>query len=529
MFEAVTRRVDGVHGRALRPALGRLWPLVDVAVAVALVLGGWAVTVRLVDVPAILLPSPIAVAHALAAHAAAVAANAVYTGREIALGWAAGVGAGVVLAVAMALSRRLRLFLGPILLAVRVVPLVVFAPVFVLLVGPTLATRVLMAAILTFFPVAVATLDGLRSVPQSQVDLLAAVGAPRWKRVLTVHLPNALPGLFAGLKIATPLAVEGVVIAEFLAASRGIGHAMIGAQNRLQTALLFGYLAVLVALGLAVYGVVVLLDRVAGAGDSGAALSADSLWTTDSDALSGAAARPLSALAALLAVAALWALAATVVPHARLFLAGPVAVARSLASAPGLYLSAATATAAKLATGWALDALAGATLGAVVALVPPLRTVVATYLVGFRVLPVIAFAPVLLVWLGVSFASGVVIVAASTFFPVAVGTAAGLRQLPTVQRDLLASVDAPARAAMRVRLRYAAPTLFAGVKLSIVTALAGVIVAEWFVASAGLGVLVLQQTRSFQSALALGAVAVAFAIGASLFGLASLAQRSLRW
>jgi ABC-type nitrate/sulfonate/bicarbonate transport system permease component len=138
-------------------------------------------------------------------------------------------------------------------------------------------------------------------------------------------------------------------------------------------------------------------------------------------------------------------------------------------------------------------------------------------------------APLLLVWLGVSFAAGVVLVAAATVFPVAIAAAVGLRRLPADQRDLLRVVDAAGWRRALVRLRYAVPTLLAGVKLAVVTGLSGTVVAEWFVASDGLGVLVLQQTRSFQPALTFAAIAVLFALGASLFGLVSLVQRRLMW
>ncbi|MFD1589404.1 ABC transporter permease [Halorientalis brevis] len=497
--------------------------------AVLALLVGWQAVVWLTGLPAVLVPAPFDVAAAVSAHADLVLRDAVYTGGEIVLGWLTGVTVGMVLGFCMAASRRLRLFLYPLLIAVRIVPLVVFAPVFIVVLGPTLEMRILLAAILSFFPVVVATLDGLQSVPEEQVALLLSVGATRWQRLAHVHLPNALPSAVAGVKIATPLAVEGVVIAEFLAASKGVGHGMVSAVDRLDTALLFGYMLVLIAIGLAVFVAVIALERAVSWDTGGDAFATDQLWTPESASSGGAVTTGVVMGIALVALTVGWEAAATAVPHARLFLAGPQTVGDVLLGSPALFVAATVATLEKLAAGWALGATVGITVGTVAALFPRLRTGVYTYLVGFRVMPVIAFAPVLLVWFGVSFAAGALLVAAAVFFPIAIGTATGLRQLPETQRDLFRLVAAPPHRTALVRLRYAAPTLLAGCKLSIVTGLSGAIVAEWFVAADGLGLLVLQQTRTFQPALSFGAIAVLFACGSVLFALTTLLQRSLRW
>lgn len=503
--------------------------VVDGVAAILALLGAWQAVVWATGLPAVLLPSPVDVWVTTTTHAEVVLRDAIYTGREIVLGWATGVGAGVVLAFCMAASSRLRLLLYPLLIAVRIVPLVVIAPVFIVVVGPTLGMRVLLAAILSFFPVVVATLDGLRSVPDEQVALLRSVGASRWQRLVSVHLPNALPSAVAGLKIATPLAIEGIVIAEFLAASTGIGHGMVLAADRLDTPLLFGYMLVLVALGLVVFGAVVALDRTLSWKREGDAFGADQFWTPATGSAGGHATTVAVSALAVVGLVAGWRLAAASVPHASLFLAGPLDVVAVLVSSPGLFVAATVASARKLVVGWTLGAAVGSTVGAVAALAPRLRTTVYTYLVGVRVMPVIAFAPVLLVWFGVSFAAGAVLVAAAVFFPIAIATATGLGQMPDRQRELFRLVAAPTRRTVPVRLRYAAPTLLAGCKLSVVTGLSGVVIAEWFVATDGLGVLVLQQTRTFQPALAFAAIAVLFAGGGVLFGLTALLQRSLRW
>lgn len=496
----------------------------QVLLSVAASILAWHALAVVSGLPSVILPTPLDVAAAIGANAGSMVGHVLYTAGEVVLGWTAGVAAGGLFAFVMAVSARLRLVAYPYLIAVRILPLVVLVPILILLTGPTLVTRVLIAAILVFFPVTIATLDGLLSVPDNQIALLRSVGTPAWKRLLFVNLPNALPGVFAGLKIATPLAVEGVIIAEFLAASRGIGFRMLEAAANLRTPLLFGYMVVLVVIGAVVFGAVLLADRRL-RWDEGEDVVSDSLWVGTSWDRSSRA----LLLASLPGLVAVWHVAAGAVPHARLFLPTPAEVGAILVSSSHLFVSATVESVVVFANGWAVGAGVGFALGAVAALVPRLRAVVYTYLVGFRVMPVIAFAPVLLVWLGVSIEAAVVLVAAATFFPVAMGAATGLARLPPAHDDLFALVDAPAWRVFLVRLRYATPALFSGLKLSIITGVSGVVIAEWFVSDAGLGVLVLQQTRTFQPDLAFAAIVWLFALGAGTFAAVSALQRRLTW
>lgn len=471
------RVIDGLT----RPAVA--------AVTVVVAVGLWQVAAVATGVPAILLPAPTEVAAALRSNRAEIARHLAYTGYEIGLGWLTGVGAGIAFAGLMAASRRFRLAIYPLLVSIRVVPLIAIAPLLIVTFGATLRTRVLMAAILTFFPVTVATLDGLLAVPSSQLDLLQSVDASTWKRLRYVRLPNALPSVFAGVKIATPLAVEGVLLAEFLAASRGLGHAVLQAAANLDTPLLFAEVALIVGVGFVLFGLVAGYERLA-------------RWTDDTDGIesgfgtraAGAPAptpeRALFGAVALAVLGVVWTAGPIVVPNAAVFLPPPPAVAASLLETPDLFLSAAAESLHKLAAGWALGALVGGTVGAVVAFDPRARPVAGPFLVGARVTPTIVAAPLLLVWLGISFSAATVLIALATFFPIAVATASGLTTLPETHRALLDSVGASRRGRLFVRLRYGLPTVLAGVKLSIVSGLSGVVIAEWFVANGGLGVLV---------------------------------------
>jgi ABC-type nitrate/sulfonate/bicarbonate transport system permease component len=511
-----TRRLlDGLA----RPAVAVL------SLGVAVV--AWEVAAVVTGVPTILLPAPTEVVAAVRGHRADLARNLAYTAYEIGLGWLTGVAAGVAFAGVMAASRRLRLAIYPLLVSIRIVPLVAIAPLLIVVFGATLGTRVLMAAILTFFPVTVATLDGLLSVPSSQLDLLRSVEASTWRRIRYVRLPNALPSVFAGVKIATPLAVEGVLLAEFLASSRGLGHAVLQASANLDTALVFGQVALIVGVGLTLFGFVSGYERRV-------------RWTDrDDGTVSGfgtrvAAATPTSeriraGALALAALVGLWVVGTATVPNAAVFLPAPTAVAASVLATPGLFVDASVGSLQKLAAGWAVGTGIGGLVGALVAFAPRTRPVAGPFLVGVRVTPTIVAAPLLLVWFGISFSAATVLIALATFFPIAVATASGLATLPDTHRSLLDSVDAPRRARLVVRLRYGLPTIVAGVKLSLVSGLSGVVIAEWFVANDGLGVLVNQGMRNLQPTLTYAGIACLFALGMTLFGGTTLLQRRLDW
>ena len=497
------------------------------AVSLGVAVLAWQVATVVTGVPTILLPAPTEVLGAIRGNRVDVTRNLAYTGYEIGLGWLAGVGVGVAFAGVMAASNRLRLAIYPLLVSIRIVPLVAIAPLLIVAVGATLGTRVLMAAILTFFPVTVATLDGLLSVPSSQLDLLRSVEASTWTRIRYVRLPNALPSVFAGVKIATPLAVEGVLLAEFLASSRGLGHAVLQASADLDTALLFGEVALIVGLGLAMFGLVAGYERRV-------------RWTDGSDGVAGGfgtrredgASTPDRVRFGAIALATLvgvWLAGTVTVPNADAFLPAPTAVAASVLATPDLFLDASVGSLQKLAAGWALGATVGGLVGAIVAFAPRTRPIAGPFLVGARVTPTIVAAPLLLVWLGISFTAATVLIGLATFFPIAVATASGLTTLPESHRSLLDSVDAPRRARLAVRLRYGLPTVVAGVKLSLVSGLSGVVIAEWFVANGGLGVLVNQGMRNLQPTLTYAAIACLFVLGMALFGGTTLLQRRLDW
>jgi NitT/TauT family transport system permease protein len=299
------------------------------------------------------------------------------------------------------------------------------------------------------------------------------------------------------------------------------------ASANLDTALVFGEVALIVGVGLALFGLVAGSERRV-RWTEGTNGMASGFGTRGGD-VAPAGDRVRFGAIALAALVGVWLVGTATVPNAAVFLPAPTAVAASLLATPGLFVDASIGSLHKLTAGWALGATVGGLVGTLVAFAPRTRPVAGPFLVGARVTPTIVAAPLLLVWFGISFSAATVLIGLATFFPISVATASGLTTLPESHRSLLDSVDAPRRARLAVRLRYGLPTVLAGVKLSLVSGLSGVVIAEWFVANGGLGVLVNQGMRNLQPTLTYAGICCLFALGMALFGGTTLLQRRLDW
>jgi putative hydroxymethylpyrimidine transport system permease protein len=204
----------------------------------------WAVQAGL-GVPAYMLPGPGAVARAMWTQRVVLADSAWTTLVETLLGMALGCGLGMVSALLMSLSGGLRRWLMPVLLLSQAVPVFALAPLVVLWLGFGLASKAVMAALVIYFPVMSAFHDGLSRVPQGWLDLAQTMGAARWRVLLLVRVPAALPSLGSGLRMAAAWAPIGAVIGEWVGASSGLGYLMLNANARVRTDVMFAALVVL--------------------------------------------------------------------------------------------------------------------------------------------------------------------------------------------------------------------------------------------------------------------------------------------
>jgi ABC-type nitrate/sulfonate/bicarbonate transport system permease component len=224
-------------------------------------LGVWWLLAALNDHPGSLWPSPPRVVSALWDGRSAYAENATTTVEEAAVGFAA----GVLLAAALALvGERFRALAGSLQqLAVGIysLPLIALAPILVLWTGTGMATKVIIAALASFFPVLINLTQALRSTDPQALELMDVAGASRWQTFRRVELPYALPALFAALTVAAPAALIGAMLAEWVGADRGLGIQLLGAMQNYDIPGLYGCLIAASVLSFAAWLAFTLLGR----------------------------------------------------------------------------------------------------------------------------------------------------------------------------------------------------------------------------------------------------------------------------
>ena len=224
-------------------------------------LAGWELLARVGGVDPLILPAPSQVAEALWQDRALLAPDLWTTTYEVLLGLALAVAAGVALALAMHLFPALRRALRPLVIGSQAVPVPVIAPLVILVLGFGLAPKVLLVALVCFFPITVNLADGLRAANPDARRLLRSLDATRWQALRFVEAPAALPAAFTGLKVAAAVAVIGAVFAEWAGAEEGLGHALLIANGQLATARAFAATFLLFLLAIALYGACALLER----------------------------------------------------------------------------------------------------------------------------------------------------------------------------------------------------------------------------------------------------------------------------
>lgn len=228
---------------------------------VAAALAAWQLIVVVGVVDELILPAPTAVLEALWTDRAILAPDLLVTLGEVLLGLLAAVVAGTALALAMHLWSPVRRALGPLVIGSQAVPMPVIAPLFILVFGFGLAPKILMVALICFFPITINLFDGLRDVDPDARKLMATLGAGRWRVLRLLEAPAALPQAFTGVKIAAAVAVIGAVFAEWAGSERGLGHAILIASGQLETARAFAATLLLFLLAIAIYGTFSLLER----------------------------------------------------------------------------------------------------------------------------------------------------------------------------------------------------------------------------------------------------------------------------
>ena len=223
----------------------------------AALLGWWLVS-RFAGLPAFILPAPgqVAVRFWKALVDGTLVLHTAATLTEVLLGLLAGTTAAVILGYAIAKSRLFEQLVSPYLVATQAIPVVAIAPLLIIWLGSGLPSKVLICALIVFFPVLINTIVGLRSVSANLRELMRSLGATRWQNFRLLEFPAALPILLGGLKVGATLSVIGAVVGEFLAPDRGLGYLISVARGQYDTALVFVGVFALVVMALSLYGLV---------------------------------------------------------------------------------------------------------------------------------------------------------------------------------------------------------------------------------------------------------------------------------
>jgi NitT/TauT family transport system permease protein len=237
------------------------WPA---ALALVVFVIGWKALVIVTGYPPYILPPPeqVAARFVRAWSDGTIAPHAVRTLVEVALGFSAGASLALVVGYVLARLPLAERVLSPYIVAAQAIPILVFAPLLALWFGSGITAKVLICALIVFFPIAIATMVGIRSVDARLLELARSLRATRRQVVTTLEIPAALPSIFGGLRVGVTLSVVGAIVGEWAGADQGLGLLLNLARGSLfDIPLLFATVLTIALIGIALYGLAVLAER----------------------------------------------------------------------------------------------------------------------------------------------------------------------------------------------------------------------------------------------------------------------------
>jgi NitT/TauT family transport system permease protein len=243
---------------------GRVPGWAPVALAFAGFVVAWKAFVIVTGYPVFVLPAPeeVAARFVSAWSDGTIGPHALRTLIEVALGFSIGSGIALVVGYGLARLPLAERLLSPYLVAAQAMPILVFAPLLALWFGPGLGAKILICSLIVFFPVAIATMVGVRAVDSRLLELARSLRASRWQVVTTLEIPAALPAIFGGLRVGVTLAVVGAIVGEWTGADHGLGLLINLARGSLfDIPLMFATMVTIALLGIVLYALVVLAER----------------------------------------------------------------------------------------------------------------------------------------------------------------------------------------------------------------------------------------------------------------------------
>ncbi len=245
---------------ALGGWINRNGPVIGVFAAM---FAGWEIAVRALGIPDFILPSPSAIVIKIVLSWQLLLWNAFVTLQEILLGFGLSVVVAVPLAIAVVYSGIFERVAFPFMVSLQTIPKVALAPILVMWLGYGIMPKVMVAFLISFFPIVINSVIGMRSAEKEMIYLVQSMGAGELTTFIKIRLPKALPSIFGGLKVGMGQAVVGATVGEFIAAESGLGYLQLISQVRLDTPLLFAAVVVLSILGVLLFNFVGLIERLA--------------------------------------------------------------------------------------------------------------------------------------------------------------------------------------------------------------------------------------------------------------------------
>lgn len=234
----------------------------------AALIAAWYLFVKLGNVPKFVMPSPAETLAALLQPNYDWWRNTSVTATEIFAGYFLALAVGVALALIFTWSKTLEAFFMPLLVSLNMIPKVALGPLIIVWFKYGIFPNTLMAFSICVFPILLTTARGLREIEPELLDLVRSLKGSRWQLFTKIQLPGALPYIFSGMKVAAILAVAGAVVGEFLGSDKGLGYLMLQVQVTLDTPAMFMAVLLITLLGMLLYGMVLLLERLLVAKDA---------------------------------------------------------------------------------------------------------------------------------------------------------------------------------------------------------------------------------------------------------------------
>lgn len=239
--------------------IGKFAPLVSLLVLSAL----WLFVSEGEIIPSYMLPSPVDVVRAFIADFSVLMSHAFVTVQEALYGLAIGTGLGFVIAVLMDRFDFLYKALYPVLVITQTIPTIAIAPLLVLWMGFSMAPKITLVVLTTFFPIAISLLDGFKSADPDSINLIRSMGGGNFKIFRHIKLPGAIEQFFSGLKVSASYSVVGAVISEWLGGFEGLGVYMTRVKKAYAFDKMFAVIILISVISLALMGVVAMLKNIA--------------------------------------------------------------------------------------------------------------------------------------------------------------------------------------------------------------------------------------------------------------------------